>query len=125
MISELALSVASIWIGSLFVYSGSVKLLASTRLNIEAVDGYKVLPAGLARAVGITLPYAELTIGALILLTPYDGVAAAATVVLGTGFAVASGLVLTRGISTGCGCAGMASDRITPLTLLRALAIVV
>jgi hypothetical protein len=125
MIGEVALAIALIWLGSLFAYSGSLKLLASTDHNVRVVQGYKVVPTWGARLVGLTLPYAELAVGALILLTPYHRLGALATMAFGVAFAIGVGSVLVRGINTGCGCAGTGSDPVGPVTLLRATLIAI
>lgn len=122
MITWIALP-ALTWLGSLFVYSGSLKLLAPMESNVRVIQGYKILPAGMARVVGVLLPSVELALGAMILLTPYDRIAALATAVFGTAFAVGAGSVLVRGIETSCGCAGKASGLVGRATVARALLI--
>lgn len=122
MITDIALSVASIWLGSLFVYSGSLKLLASPEHGVRILQGYKFLPAG-ASIVARVLPYAEVAAGGLILITPFARVGAYVALVLGMFFAVASGSVLARGIKASCGCAGDSSGRVTAAGVARAMLI--
>ncbi|HEV8656284.1 MAG TPA: MauE/DoxX family redox-associated membrane protein [Candidatus Limnocylindria bacterium] len=123
MIIDFVLVIAAIWLGSLFTYSGALKVLAEPILNARAVAGYKVLPDQAARLVGVALPYAELAVGSAILLTPYTGVGAWGAASFGFVFVLATGSVLIRGIETGCGCAGKVSDRVTAATFVRALLI--
>ena len=120
MISAVALTVASIWLGSLFLYSGSLKLLSPTEHNVRAIRGYKLLPTSTARIVGLLLPWAELVVGALMLLTPFGRVGAAVAAAFGSVFVIGAGSALVRGIKTDCGCAGKASGRVGRATLARA-----
>ncbi len=124
MITDIALLVALAWLGSLFAYSGSLKLVAPAAHRIRVIEGYDVLPASAARIVGTLLPHVELTVGALILLTPYERIGAVVAVALGAAFAIGASAVLARGIHTDCGCAGVGSGHVRPATLARALLIV-
>lgn len=121
MIIDIALPVALAWLGSLFAYSGSLKLIQPAALRIRVIEGYDVLPASAARLVGTLLPHVELAVGALILLTPYGRIGAVAAGALGAAFAIGASAVLARSIHTECGCAGVASGQVRPATLARAL----
>lgn len=125
MISDATLTIAALWLGSLFAYSGSIKLLASSEHNVRAVQGYQLVPLGVARVLAAALPYAELVVAGLILVTPFLRIGAGVAAGFGVVFAIASGSVLTRRIDTACGCAGAASERVQPATLMRALAVTV
>lgn len=119
----LVTTLAALWVGSLFVYAGSVKLLSSQDDARRVIAGYKVLPAGSASIVARILPYAELGVGALILLVPGTRVGGLMALTLGVGFAIASISVLARGIKTSCGCAGGSSEPVTIVTTMRAVLI--
>lgn len=112
--------VAIVWLGSLFVYSGSLKLVEAVGDRIRAVQGYQLTPARVARIIGIALPYAELACGIAILVTPFARAGATVAGALGVVFALASGSALLRGIKTQCGCAGRGSDLVRPTTFVRA-----
>lgn len=126
MISEIALTIASLWLGSLFAYTGALKLLASPEENVRAVQAYRLVAPGIARVVGLIIPYAELITGASILLTPTDlPIATLAAVAFGMAFTFAAASVMVRGVEAGCGCAGRASERVGFRTLARAILVVV
>jgi hypothetical protein len=112
--------VAAVWLGSLFAYSGALKLVFGRAQNLRAIAGYKILPERHTTIAAALLPWVEIAIGALLLLTPYSVAAASAAIVFGSVFAVATASVLARGIETSCGCAGKASDPVTRLTMVRA-----
>lgn len=80
---ETPIFIAALWLGSLFVYSASLKLLEPVAHTVSAVQGYGVLPPDTSRVVGVALPYAELAVGVLILLTPYGRLGFGAAAVLG------------------------------------------
>lgn len=117
----LVTTLAALWVGSLFAYAGSVKLLSSQDDARRVIAGYNVLPAGILSTVARILPYAELGVGALILLVPGTRVGGFMALILGAGFAVASISVLARGIKTSCGCAGGSSEPVTIVTTMRAV----
>jgi len=111
------------WLGSLFVYSGMMKLPESTAHRVKIVDAYRLLPHPVALAVGTVLPAAELTVGFLILVGPLTTLGLEGATLLGALFLFASGTALARGIDVSCGCAGKTSSPVTILTVIRAVAI--
>jgi len=112
-----------LWLGSLFTYTGSIKLLESREHNLRAIKGYRILPDAVAMLVAAGLPWFELSTGLLILVAADSPIGASAAVAAGSVFALSSATVLLRSIDTSCGCAGRASDRVGKGTLVRALAI--
>lgn len=121
MAVEIALTAASIWLGSLFVYAGSMKVARPQAHTRRAVDGYRLLPARGAAVVAAVLPYAEFATGLVLLVTPYVRLGAWVVLSFSAIFALASGSVLARGMKTDCGCSGGSSDRVTRVTVARAL----
>lgn len=117
----LVTTLAALWVGSLFVYAGSVKLLSSQDDARRVIAGYEVLPAGTVSIVARIIPYAELGVGALILLVPGTRAGGLMALMFGAGFAIASISVLARGIKTSCGCAGGSSEPVTIVTTMRAV----
>lgn len=122
--NELVGTIAAIWIGSMFAYAGSLKLVAPVESRVRTIQEYKVVPDAVARSVAVALPYLELTIGGVILLTPLMTVGLAAAAILGAMFVVATGSVLVRRLEVDCGCAGARSGRVGVSSLLRAILIV-
>lgn len=124
MAAGLALTAACLWVGSLFVYAGSIKLGTPLESRVRHARGYRLGPAKFAPAVAAILPFAELCCGSLMLVTPYVRIGALVATTMGMTFALAIGSVLVRGIRTECGCAGSASDRVRASSLARATLIV-
>jgi hypothetical protein len=120
MPADLVITFPFLWIGSLFVYSGSLKLLTPLDERVRAVAGFRLLSSAFARPVGGLLPYAELVCGAVILLTPFPRTGAIGAAVAGVAFSIATGSALVRGLKTECGCAGKRSGLVRPSTFARA-----
>src|SRR5579859_1892080 len=79
--------------------------------------------SSLAIIVGVALPYVEFAVGTVMLVTPFGRLGSLAAALLGILFFAAAFSALVRGIDVSCGCAGSDSERVTPLTALRALGI--
>src|SRR5712691_4305705 len=125
MFIDLLVALAAFWLGSLFTYSGALKLVASRAELIKTVEGYRLVPAAGTRLIALGLPYVEVASGAVILLTPWVRLGAATTAVLGLAFVVATGSALLRGLKAACGCAGSSSGFVRSSGLARAVLIIV
>jgi hypothetical protein len=119
--TDVVLTVASLWLGSLLAYSGSMKFLTPLEHRARTVRGYDLGPAVASGIIARALPYLELACGAVILLTPYPRLGTLATLALGVIFGVATGSALARGLNIECGCGGRGSDRVRPSSLARAV----
>lgn len=95
------------FIAAIFLRSGLAKAtdLAAFR---SAVANYRLLPPALVTAVAISLPFAEITAGALLAVGVLPVIVAAALAVLLVIFAAAIAVNLARGRVFDCGCAGSA-----------------
>jgi hypothetical protein len=121
---------AQVWLGSMFVYSGVLKLSRYESIP-AAVAAYGLIEPRLAGVLGLVLPWLELATGALLLGTISAGpgsvriAGAAIATTLGAVFATAAGSVIVRGKggSVPCGCTGRPENGVTGLTLARALTI--
>lgn len=120
-IARAVVTALAIWAGSLFVFAGTIKLGEPSSTTAKAIAAYRLTPAALSLILGRVFPPAELATGALILLTPFANVGFALGTALAGTFAIASTSVLLRGIDTACGCAGVASEKVSPGTVIRAL----
>lgn len=113
------------WLGSLFVYSGALKMATPAGDTLRAIQGYQLLPAPFERALATVLPPAELVVGGLMLLSQNDRLGAVGASALGIVFFVGIASALVRGIKAPCGCAGRSSDPISTVSLARAALIVI
>jgi hypothetical protein len=117
-------TVFAAWLGSMFLYSSSLKLADQRRLGQEVVN-YRLLPTSVARVVGQTLPWIELLTASILLARPAQMVGALLAVGLGSVFATASASALIRKIDVSCGCAGHArGSRANSMTVMRACTII-
>jgi uncharacterized membrane protein YphA (DoxX/SURF4 family) len=115
-------TVATIWLGSMFLYSGSLKFV-NRSTSVASIREYRLLPTSAAGVVGRMLPFIEVGAGAL-LLAGYGYLFAAATgAALGASFLVASFHALHSEIDIECGCTGRGDERVSRMTVARALAI--
>lgn len=111
--------VATVWLASMFIYSGSAKL-GEYRHSRNAAINYDLLPLGAARAVGLGLPWLELAAATMLLIRPTHRLAGGVAGVLGVAFALAAYSVLRRGLNTECGCTGGGQSLVNVTTLARA-----
>ncbi len=119
---------AALWalrlgLGGLFVAVGALKIGDPSTFAVE-IHNYQLFPA-LAPALAAALPAVELAIGAAILAGPRAWVRAGALAssALMVVFTVAVGSAVARGINISCGCFGAGSGPVTPLTVLRDVAL--
>ena len=100
-----AATVARLLLGGVALYAGAIKL-GDLDEAAWAVRAYSLLPDDLADAVGHVLPFAEVLLGALLILGLFTRWAAAAFGVLLVGFAVGIASAWARGLAIDCGCFG-------------------
>jgi len=108
-IRDLTLLALRIVVGGLFVFAATVKL-NDLHGFAEAVKGFKLFPAPLGDhlilVTTFAMPWAELILGALLLLGLWTREAAALTTLLLLGFCVALYSVIARDMTLTCGCFG-------------------
>lgn len=110
-------------LGGLLLLAGVTKLAERSAAQ-QAVSEYDILPERFVRPFAATLPWAEISLGVLLLLGLGTTVASALAVPLFLSFAIAIGVNLRRGRDFDCHCFGsMQSERIGWPSLLRSLAL--
>lgn len=116
------LSIAlAMWLGSMFVYSGGLKLARYGRAAALA-EPYRLLPTAAARATGLLLPWVEILAGALLLSGLLFPAGPGLALGLGISFAFAASFVLLRHERVDCGCTA-SRNPVDGMTLVRALVI--
>ena len=117
----LVVLVGRIWLGSLFIYSGLMKL-GSYRESRSFLVGYGLFPRWFANTGGLLIPWIELLIGGLLLVNRTQKTGSILAAIVALSFAVIGAITLRRHIQVSCGCAGVASsDRVDVITIIRAL----
>ena len=86
-----------------FLIAGGSKL-PHPWVFVHTVEGYKMLPDGLARPFGLALPWIEVLIGLYLLLGLFTRIVAAVSAAVLVLFLVALGVQIARGNTTNCGC---------------------
>ena len=109
----------SVFIGLVFLASGSSKLNASYEF-LHTVAGYDLLGWRSTIAVAATLPWFELVIGAALVIGLFAEVATIFSVLLSICFVVACTSAWHRNLDIPCGCFG-SSDPISAATVLRSI----
>lgn len=112
------------WLGSLFLYSGSLKLIHYDRAA-QSVKRYEILPARLSTMVGFMLPWGELLTSVSLLFGWHYRVGALMAALFGSAFTFSTRKVLQRHADVPCGCTGKGDDRVTRTTLIRGIAITI
>lgn len=121
---EATLGILSIlWVTTLFVYSGSMKVV-DFEASRAAVLGYRLVPDRAAGVIGSLLPAVELATSVLLIVAATRTTGAIIAAGLGATFAVAAATALVRGLDVSCGCAGR-NGRLNRLTFIRAVTLVV
>jgi len=110
-------------LGGLFVFAGVAKLRDPSGFATE-ITNYHLLPS-LAPWLAVSLPTAELAIGAALLVgtRPWLRAGALAAAALLAVFTVAVAQVVARGIDVSCGCFGSESGPVTIVTVFRDVAL--
>ena len=92
-------------LGSVFLLAGVLKA-ADPQASVTAVTAYELLPAAPATVIGWGLPFAEIALGALLLVGLGTRAVAAAAAMLLLVFLAAVASAALRGLSIDCGCFG-------------------
>ncbi len=104
-------------LAGIFIYSGYIKLRSPLQFA-SAIAGYKLVPDTVIFPLATYLPWAEIALGALLLIgwkIRYISMGAAALLLTFTAILT---LTYMRGIDADCGCFGF-GDRISPRTITR------
>lgn len=110
-----------IGLGGVCLLAGLEKARAPREL-FRGVERYRLLPRGLAPAVGGTLIAAELALGALLVSNAAPVAAAVGAIALFGVFAAVLAVSLARSNRAPCHCFGASElETISPMTLVRAL----
>jgi hypothetical protein len=117
-----ALTAARVWLGSMFVYTAGLKLANLEREGTGVME-YQILPRRVARVVGFALPFGELLAGGLLLVGRIYPTGPLLAASLGSGFGYGAYTALRGESDAPCGCTGRREDRVTRVTLMRAIVI--
>ncbi|MFH0822849.1 MAG: MauE/DoxX family redox-associated membrane protein [Pseudomonadota bacterium] len=112
---------ARLLIGGLFVYASIYKVFNPADFS-QAVRDYGLLPVAWSNFVAVTLPWIELTAGALLIVGVRTRPSALVTTSLPAVFFGAVAYAYSIGLDIDCGCFSSAQDsggKITLLTLCR------
>jgi len=96
-------------LGGLLVFSGLTKLPAHTAF-VSTVVRYNIIPAPLATAYATVLPWAELIVGAYLLLGILTRASAMVAVLMGVTYVVANISSIVQGESRCASCFGQATS---------------
>ena len=105
-------------LGAVFVYAAWVKLREPWELFALAISGYGILPLKAVELVARTLPWAELAIGAMLIVGRGLRISATATSLLLLVFFTLMVRAFAQGKEISCGCFGP-GEIISWWTLLR------
>ncbi|CAN2196008.1 COG2259 Predicted membrane protein [Candidatus Nanopelagicaceae bacterium] len=97
--------IARLILGGVLLVAGYLKVVAPDKSQM-AVRAYEMLPISVANALGLVLPFAEVAIGALLILgslTRVMAVLGGFTMVI---FIIAISQAWARGLNIDCGCFG-------------------
>ena len=111
-------TVLRLCLGGIFLYSAWSKIQDPWQFQ-TVVDDYRLLPAHMTALFAVTMPLAELLVGAMFILTKWTREAAFATTVMLLMFLIALAQAQVRGLDISCGCFGETEDE--PHSLLWAL----
>ncbi|MGD0091147.1 MAG: MauE/DoxX family redox-associated membrane protein [Planctomycetota bacterium] len=102
---RLVMLLARVALGGVLLYAGIVKV-PNTAVFERAIANFDILPPLGNWIVALTLPWAEIVIGLLLICGLWLRYSAAVTVLMFLGFGGAVLLALARGIDIECGCFG-------------------
>ncbi len=105
-------------LGAVFCYAAWTKLRQPWLLFAMSIDAYRLLPSWAVFAVARTLPWLELSVGALLLAGWLVRWSAPATTLLLALFYTAMFRAWGAGGGIDCGCFGV-GEQVSPLTLTR------
>lgn len=110
------------WLGFMFVYSASLKLLNYGQAEIS-VRRYDILPKDVAKATGLLLPWIELATSFSLLLGRLPLLGSLLGIGLGGSFAYGATKVLQREVQVPCGCTSNDAELVNKTTVIRGLTI--
>ena len=96
-------------LGGMFLYSAWSKIQDPWMFQ-TIVDDYRLLPARLTALFAVTMPLAELLVGAMFILTKWTREAAFATATMLVMFFLALAQAQVRGLDISCGCFGESEE---------------
>lgn len=112
-------------LGSLFLMSSATKLSRPSAFERNILQ-YRLLPAGLAKAFALSLPWLELGIGLLLLSGHVSRLAGGMAAFLLAMFLLAIASALARKLGVNCSCFGLLyQEPIGPRTLARDAVLVI
>ena len=113
---------ARVGLGCLFLYSALPKIRQPYDF-LSDVYNYEIVGPKLGLLVAMTLPWLELLVAISLLGGIFLGGALLTCMVMATMFAYVISWALYQGLNISCGCFGSGAEKITYLTLLRAIGI--
>ena len=103
---HVALAIARIAVGLVLLLAGGAKIFSGRRYVEDLISAFRILPGWSLRPVALGLPWFEVGLGALLIAGVFAAPVAAAGAALLTGFSLAVGASLRRGVAVPCGCFG-------------------
>ncbi len=108
-------------LGGVLAVAGIAKL-CDRAMFVRAVHSFRILPPRLSQQLGLVIPYVEVGTGLLLLIGLESRLAAVLAIVLFTGFAVAIGVNVLRGVDLDCHCFGtLHREKIGLLGIVRSV----
>jgi putative oxidoreductase len=107
-------------IGGMFVYAASDKVLYPQQFAMS-VRAYQIVPVSISNLFALSLAWAELVAGAMLILGVFTRRAAGAVFLLLCSFVIALTTVLVRGMVIDCGCfkSGQGSAPVSAWLIIR------
>src|ERR1700693_4845764 len=115
---HVALAIARIAVGLVLLLAGGAKIFSARRYVEDLISAFRILPGWSLRPVALGLPWFEVVLGALLIADVFAAPVAAAGAALLTGFSLAVGASMRRGVAVPCGCFGRALPSRTSWSLV-------
>jgi len=96
---------ARLILGIVLIWAGASKV-TDLAGSVQATSAYQILPYGLAKVVGQTLPFIEIGVGILLVIGLFTRIMGVVGALMMLAFVIAISSVWARGISIDCGCFG-------------------
>ena len=112
-------------LAAVFLVSSYGKLVDIERYSVDAVYNFDILPMGLARFFGLTMPFIELLCGLGLFFGVLTRLAALGVALMSLAFFIAKGIVLAQGRSIDCGCFGAVVETLASVTIFMDIPMVV
>ena len=109
--------VLRVLLAAVFLLSSAGKLVDIERYSVDAVYNFDILPMGLARFFGLTMPFIELLCGLGLLFGVLTRLSALGVGLLSIAFFVVKGIVLAQGRTIDCGCFGAIVETLASVTI--------